>query len=226
MCCKMLELLKADSTVNVAKVSSWSFISTGRGSPLSCLVRAVKGPVRRRRPVVTGVKFHTCSKQTETVATCIYRPICSIVCVWCVYTYIHMAVDRNPCCHGAPPLLLQTFVAGPLLQTLVADLCVEYCSLQGACRGGVCRRTPPSATNLCREWPPKPVTRPMFLIHCHISIHTHMYITKHACMHTDTTYTRMSKARERERERERETDRDRERARQPAASVRNEHDRC
>ena len=51
---------------------------------------------------------------------------------------------------GSPPLL-QTFVAGPLLQTLVADLCAEYCSLQGACRGGVCRRTPPSVTNLCRE---------------------------------------------------------------------------
>ena len=50
----------------------------------------------------------------------------------------------------APPLL-QTVVAGPLLQTLVADLCVEYCSLQGACRGGVCRRTPPSVANLCRE---------------------------------------------------------------------------
>ena len=52
---------------------------------------------------------------------------------------------------GGPPPLLQTFVAGPLLQTLVADLCVEYCSLQGACRGGVCRRTPLSATQLCRE---------------------------------------------------------------------------
>ena len=61
-----------------------------------------------------------------------------------------MAVDQNPCFRGAPPLL-QTFVAGPLLQTLVADLCAEYCSLQGACRGGVCRRTPPSVTNLCRE---------------------------------------------------------------------------
>ena len=47
---------------------------------------------------------------------------------------------------GLPP-----FVAGPLLQTLVADLCVEYCSLQEACRGGVCRRTPPSVTNVCRE---------------------------------------------------------------------------
>ena len=47
--------------------------------------------------------------------------------------------------------LLQTFVAGPLLQTFVADLCVEYCSLQGACRAGVCRRTPPSVTNLCRN---------------------------------------------------------------------------
>ena len=56
----------------------------------------------------------------------------------------------NPCCRGPPPLL-QTFVAGPLFQTLVADLCVEYCSLQGPCRGGACRRTPPSVTNLCRE---------------------------------------------------------------------------
>ena len=61
-----------------------------------------------------------------------------------------MAVDQNPCCRGPPPLL-QTFVAGPLLQTLVAALCVEYCSLQGACRGGVCRGTPLSVTNLCCE---------------------------------------------------------------------------
>ena len=62
-----------------------------------------------------------------------------------------MAVDQNPCCRGPRPALLQTFAPGPLLQTLVADLCVEYCSLQGACRGGVCRRTPPSVTNFCRE---------------------------------------------------------------------------
>ena len=67
-----------------------------------------------------------------------------------IYIYVYMAVDQNPGCRGPSPLL-QTFVAGPLLQTLVADLCVGYCSLQGACRGGVCRRTPPSVTNLCRE---------------------------------------------------------------------------
>ena len=58
-----------------------------------------------------------------------------------VYIDTNMAVDQNPGCRGAPPLL----------QTLVADLCVEYCSLQGACRGGVCRRTPPSVTNRGRE---------------------------------------------------------------------------
>ena len=52
---------------------------------------------------------------------------------------------------AGPPPLLQPFVAGPLLQTRVADLCVEYCSLPGACRGRLCRRTPPSVTNLCRE---------------------------------------------------------------------------
>ena len=100
------------------------------------------------------------------------------------YIYIHrdknrnqssyMAVDQNPCCRGLTPLL-QTFVARPLLQTLVADLCVEYCSLQGACRGGVCRRTPTSVTNLCPEWPPKPVTRPMFLIRCHMSVYIYIY---------------------------------------------------
>ena len=75
----------------------------------------------------------------------------------CGYIYIYM--NKEVCIDGcgskpvllrAPPLL-QTFVAGSLLQTLVADLCVEYCSLQGACCGGVCRRTPLSVTNLCRE---------------------------------------------------------------------------
>ena len=72
------------------------------------------------------------------------------VCVLYIYMAVYMAVDQNPCCRGPPPLL-QTFVAGPLLQTLVADICVEYCSLPGAWRGGVCRRTPPSVTNLGRE---------------------------------------------------------------------------
>ena len=62
-----------------------------------------------------------------------------------------MAVDPKPWLSRAPPPLLQTFVAALVLQTLVPDLYVEYCSLQGACRGGVCRRTPPSVTNLCRE---------------------------------------------------------------------------
>ena len=62
-----------------------------------------------------------------------------------------LAVDQTPGCRGAAPPLLQTFVAGPLLRTLVTDLCVEYYSLQGACRGRVCRRTPAFVTNLCRE---------------------------------------------------------------------------
>ena len=64
--------------------------------------------------------------------------------------YIYMLWIKTRVVAGPPPLL-QTFVAGPLLQTLVANLCVEYCSLQGACCGGVCRRTPLSVTNLCRE---------------------------------------------------------------------------
>ena len=70
-----------------------------------------------------------------------------------IHAYIHGCGSKLWLSRGAPPLL-QTFVAGPLLQTLVADLCVEYCSLQGACRGGVCRRTPPN-TPVCY----KPLSR-------------------------------------------------------------------
>ena len=80
-----------------------------------------------------------------------------------------MAVDQNPCCCGPPPLL-QTFVAGPLLQTLVADHCVEYGSLQGACRGGFVAEDPRLLQTFVAKWPYKPATRPMFFIRCHIAI--------------------------------------------------------
>ena len=76
------------------------------------------------------------------VYVCLY-----VVCCVCIYG----CGSKPVLSRGPPPPVLQTFVAGPLLQTLVADLCVDYCSLQGACRGGVRRRTPPSVTNLCRE---------------------------------------------------------------------------
>ena len=98
-----------------------------------------------------------------------------------------MAVDQNPGCRGAPPLL-QTFVAGPLLQTLVADLCVEYCSLQGACRGGVCRRTPLSVTNLCCEMAAQAcykanVFDSLPYLHKPLPMHIYMHARTHACMH-------------------------------------------
>ena len=70
---------------------------------------------------------------------------------------------------GLPTPLLQTFVAGPLLQTLVADLCVEYCSLQGACRGGVAEH-PRLLQTFVAKLPHKPVTRPMFLIRCQMYV--------------------------------------------------------
>ena len=99
------------------------------------------------------IHMHVCKYIYIHMLECMYTYIR-------VHIYIYICICR--CVHvygcgsklwfsrGSPPLL-QTFVGGPLLQTLVADLCVEYCSLQGACRGGVCRRTPPSVTNLCRE---------------------------------------------------------------------------
>ena len=89
----------------------------------------------------------------------------------CIYIYI-FGCGSKPWLSRGTPRLLQTFVAGPLLQTLVADLCVEYCSLQGACRGGVCRRTPQSVTNLCREMAAQACYKANFLIRCHIYTHT------------------------------------------------------
>ena len=76
----------------------------------------------------------------------IYIYVCIYRYVW--YENIYGCGSKPVSSRGSPPLL-QAFVAGALLQTLVADLCVQYCSLQGACRGRVCRRTPPSVTNLC-----------------------------------------------------------------------------
>ena len=138
-----------------------------------------------------------------------------------------MAVDQNPGCRG-PPLLLQTFVAGPLLQTLVADLCVEYCSLQGACRGGVCRRTPPSGTNLCREMAAQACYKanvfdslPYIYIYIVTYIHTHVYsciyiyicicICLCICICICISYVLLCICTYRERKREAERERERER---------------
>ena len=98
-----------------------------------------------------------------------YVYICMKTLSACVDALLYIAVDQNSGCRGPP--MLQTFVAGPLLQTLVADLCVEYCSLQGACRGGFVAEQPHLLQTFVAKWPPKPVTRPMFLIRCHISVY-------------------------------------------------------
>ena len=65
----------------------------------------------------------------------VYIYVCTYVYI-CVYVYgcIYMVVLRNSSLSRSPRPLLQTFVAGPLVQTLVVGLCVEYCSLQQACR--------------------------------------------------------------------------------------------
>ena len=48
-----------------------------------------------------------------------------------IHTYVHTDVAWNRGLSRSPRTpFLQTFAAGPLLQTLVAGLCVEYCSLQ------------------------------------------------------------------------------------------------
>ena len=81
-----------------------------------------------------------------------------------------------------PPSSVTNLCRGPLLQTLVADLCVEYCSLQGACRGGACRRTRPSVTNLCREIAAQACYKAnVFDSLAYIYIYMHILVATHVC---------------------------------------------
>ena len=123
---------------------------------------------------------------TEVIA-----PPCDLA----IYIYIYICIygcGSKPVLSRAPPALLQTFVAGPLLQTLVADLCVEYCSLQGACRGGVCRRTPPSVTNLCREMATQACYKAnvfdslSYVCVCACSLHAYGHVYIHTNIFTST----------------------------------------
>ena len=93
----------------------------------------------------------------------------------CVYTY--MAVTRNTvCCRPPLPPLLHTFVAGPLLQTLISGLCVEHCSLQQACRKEGLSQDPRILLQALSTRPPGPVTSPMFLRRCYMYEHMHIHL--------------------------------------------------
>ena len=88
-------------------------------------------------------------------------------------TYMtHMAVTRNRGLLRSPrPPLFHAFVAGLLLQTLVAGLCVQYCSLQfRLVAGRVCRKTPRFCYKPCRKKATRACYKPGILGRCHIGI--------------------------------------------------------
>ena len=101
-------------------------------------------------------------------------------CMWFIGSRLSVCVSKGISVNGCGskqgfvavrPPLFQTFVVGALLQTLVAVLCVEYCSLQQACRRAGFSQHPNSVASLVAKRPPGPVTSPIFLSRCHMSIH-------------------------------------------------------
>ena len=92
----------------------------------------------------------------------IYMHMCMYTCM-CMYVYIYIYIwpwIKTLCCHGPslPPsvtslgrgLLFQTRCRG-FLAAMVKHFTQSSALFSGGCRGGICRRTPLSATHLCRE---------------------------------------------------------------------------
>ena len=108
-----------------------------------------------------------------------------------IYIYIYMWLWITTRVVAGPPLCYKPFVAGPPLQTLVADLCVEYRSVQGACRGGVCRSTPLSVTNRCREMAAQACYKANvfnFLAYiCYVYVNEHVYLIALCLMFMERT---------------------------------------
>ena len=57
---------------------------------------------------------------------------------------------KTPCCCGSSPLL-QAFVGAGYCKPVLNILPQRGVAFWEVCREGVCRRTPPSVTNLCRD---------------------------------------------------------------------------
>ena len=76
----------------------------------------------------------------------------------CIYVY--MAVDQTLVLSRGPPALRYKPLSRPAVSNPLSRISRGYDSTYylrvgpcfwGVCRGGVCRRTPPSVTKLCRE---------------------------------------------------------------------------
>ena len=96
----------------------------------------------------------------------------------CIYTHTRI---KSPVLSRGPLPLLQAFVAAGCFKPFVADfsrLIIMNILLRGSalflrvCRGEVCRSTPPSVTNLCREMAAQACYKPNVLIRYHICIYS------------------------------------------------------
>ena len=94
------------------------------------------------------------------------------------YIYIYMYIwvwIKTPCCRGALPLCYKPLSQGLCykpLRTSVQSTVV----FKGLVAGGFVADHPRLLQTLVAKWPPKPVTRPMFLIRCHIKIYIYIYM--------------------------------------------------
>ena len=143
-----------------------------------------------QKHVHVHMHMYALHKYTHThVCVCkqIYTDSCMNLC-----THSHMYVIYVYICLWIKTLV----VAGPAPS--VTNLC-RGPSVANPCRGPLCRSTvvfkglvaegfvaehPRLLQTFVAKWPPKPVTRPMFLIRCHIYTYTYIniYIYIHTCV--------------------------------------------
>ena len=134
-------------------------------------------------------RIHLLQKQHESVFLVVksYKMRVSGGGVAYIYIYMYMHIYKYACVHRSPhPRLLHTFVASPLLQTLVAGLCVEYCSLQQACRREGLSQDPPILLQaLSQKGRPGLLQAQCFLgaaICVFYIVYVHLYIYTYICI--------------------------------------------
>ena len=107
-----------------------------------------------------------------------------------MYVYIYMAVDQNTVLsrpphtppHPTPPhLCFRIICHGLSLQTFVANAWCRYALQKNLVAKVLVASQGILLQTYVAEWPPEPVTNPVFLIHSHIHIYIYIYIYIYTC---------------------------------------------
>ena len=107
--------------------------------------------------------------------------ICIYICIQCIRAYIYdqyMAVDQIPFCRGAPPSVTNLCRGPCVTNPCRGPLCRVLLSSRSLSRWGLLQNTPRLLQTFVAKWPPKPVTRPMFLIRCHICAQIYPFMSR------------------------------------------------